>query len=241
MEKGMEVKVVPEAGQVVLREGKALELFQYKGFQYNADTMKSFAGLVLAKAKKESAIVFTNDKGFEAIIDDTVQDRPQDKVSYAFEWSVQAKEWQEILKGEAVFDIKDLLDFLKRRADNEIRDIDRLKYAIGNFRYVTKIDGDFSFADHDNYTFSIKKTDGEGTVRVPKVIIAVIEIFAQSEYFQQMEIEVEVGRPTDETKKPGVTLSCPKFERYLENAKNREAERLGELLEGYLIVAGSIA
>jgi hypothetical protein len=241
METGVEIKVEPVAGQVILREGTVPDIFQYKGFSYAAGTTKSFADLVLAKAKRESAVIFMNEKGFRAILDDTVQDRPQDKVSYAFEWSVQAREWQGILQKSVLFNINDLSNFLKRRTDNEIRDIDMLKHAVHNFRYVTKIDGDFSFEDRNNYAFNVKISEGETTVRVPRVITASIELFAKSEYFQDMEIEVEVSRPKDQSEKPGFLLSCPKFERYLERAKNYEADRLEGLLEDYLIVAGSVA
>jgi hypothetical protein len=238
MENTVNVKIEAQNGELVLRQGKATELFQYKGFTYNLTTAQSFVDLVSEKTDEDHAIIFHNDSGFKAIIDDTVTDRPQDKAIYNFAWSVQAKEWLDILKGSVLFDIKSLVDFLKRREKGEIAEYDKLLYAVQNFKYVTKIDGDFTYADGQNYTFNIKKSDAETTVRVPKVITANIELFKGSGFRQDIEIEIEIGHPTDETKKPGFDLSCPKFDRYLEHAKEREFKTVEGQLEDYLIVNG---
>lgn len=193
--------------ELTVRQGCAPDIFQYEGFRYTADTLDSFAKLVSAKAVKENCVVFCNEKGFHAILDDTVQDRKQDTVSYGFSLSVQAEEWKEVLSKGKVFDIKRLVDFLKRREENEIADIDRLLHAVSNFKYVTNVQGDFSFDDRNNYTFNVKLSDGEGTVRIPKVITASIEILNGSDFRQDIEIEVEVERPKDPSERPCFLLS----------------------------------
>ena len=86
------LETLPE--ELTVRQGCAPDIFQYEGFRYTADTLDSFAKLVSAKAVKENCVVFCNEKGFHAILDDTVQDRKQDTVSYDFPLSVQAKEWR---------------------------------------------------------------------------------------------------------------------------------------------------
>ena len=224
--------------ELTVRQGCAPDIFQYEGFRYTADTLDSFAKLVSAKAVKENCVVFCNEKGFHAILDDTVQDRKQDTVSYDFSLSVQAKEWEEVLSKGKVFDIKGLVDFLKRREENEIANIDRLLHAVSNFKYVTNIQGDFSFDDRDNYTFNVKLSDGEGTVRIPKVITVNMEILQGSDFHQDIEIEVEVQRPKDPSERPRFLLSCPKYPRYYQTAIEQECTLLPEQLPGYLIVRG---
>lgn len=231
--------ITPSTGELIVREGNAPDIFQYEGFQSKADTSDSFAKLVLAKAVKENCIVFCNKKGFHATLDDTVQDREQDSVSYGFALSVQAQEWEKILTAGHVFDVKGLIDFLKRREENEMADIDRLLYAVSNFKYVTNVQGDFSFDDRNNYTFNIKLSDGEGTVRIPKVILANIEILHGSDFRQDIEIEVEVERPKDPSERPCFLLSCPKYPRYYQTAIDWEYTQLLKRLPDYLIVQGS--
>ena len=218
--------------ELTVRQGCAPDIFQYEGFRYTADTLDSFAKLVSAKAVKENCVVFCNEKGFHAILDDTVQDRKQDTVSYGFSLSVQAEEWKEVLSKGKVFDIK-------RREENEIADIDRLLYAVSNFKYVTNVQGDFSFDDRNNYTFNIKLSDGEGTVRIPRVILANIEILHGSDFRQDIEIEVEVQRPKDPSERPCFLLSCPKYPRYYQTAIDWEYTQLQKRLQDYLIVQGS--
>ena len=225
--------------EITVRQGGAPDIFQYEGFRYTANTLDSFAKLVMAKAVKENCIVFCNEKGFHAILDDTVQDREQDSVSYGFAPSVQAQEWQKVLIGGHVFDVKGLVDFLKRREENEITDIDRLLFAVSNFKYVTNVHGDFSFDDRNNYTFNVKLSDGEGTVRIPKVITAKIEILNGSDFRQDIEIEVEVERPKDPSERPCFLLSCPKYPRYYKAAIDWEYTQLLKRLPDYLIVQGS--
>jgi hypothetical protein len=49
------------------------------------------------------------------IADNTVDDRPQDTITYFFALSDQAREWSGILTAEKFFNIKEMSDFLKRR------------------------------------------------------------------------------------------------------------------------------
>lgn len=97
----------------------------------------------------------------------------------------------------------------------------------------------WDIADRNNYTFNVKLSDGEGTVRIPKVITANIEILNGSDFRQDIEIEVEVERPKDPSERPCFLLSCPKYLRYYKAAIDRESTLLPEQLPGYLIVRGS--
>lgn len=235
------LKIYPTGDQIIIREGEApqaLDPYDYQGFQYYALSTKAFARLVKSKGSKENAVIFADDGGFSAILDDTVKDRRQDTVAMAFVPSTKFKEWNQILERGQVFGIKPLVDFLKRRDADEIENIEEILYAIRNFKYVSTITGDFTYDDRSNYVFSYKIRDAEGTVRIPQTIMATIEVFKDSGWPQALEIEVEVQKPSSEGEGPLILLSCPKWPRYYEAAKDYELETLEKEMEGWLLVAG---
>jgi len=236
-----DLKIIPSGDTLTLREGAAavaLDPYDYQGFKYAALSTKAFATLVKSKGSKENAVIFANSKGFFAILDDTVKDRTQDTILLDFILSTKCEEWGAILKGEQVFNIKQLIDFLKRRDENEIENMEEIIYAVRNFKYVSTVTGDFTYDDRSNYVFSFKVKDAEGTVRIPQTIMATIEVFKDSEWPQAMEIEVEVQKPKEEGEGPLLKLSCPKWLRYLESAKDYEFTTLEKELTDWLLVTG---
>lgn len=226
-------------GKVMVYGGEAPEIFQYHGFRYEASSVKGFVELVKAKGVQERAVVFGHEKGFYAVLDDGVKDRELDTVSMPFKHSVICQEWLQILKNGQVLNLKEFIDFLKRRSEGEIENIDELIYNIKNFKYVTNISGDFTYDNRNNYTFMVKAQDAEGTVRIPQSFIMKCEIFKGSGWEQMMEIELEIQKP----KSPGepllFQLSCPKFPRYLQDAKEELYDSMKKELEGWLVVEGS--
>ncbi|GHV50307.1 hypothetical protein FACS1894216_02250 [Synergistales bacterium] len=234
------LEIKPDGGELIIRTGDAPTVFDpYAGFQYTALTPKSFVELVRAKGKQEHAVIFMHGGGFSAILDDTVTDRPQDVINYGFAFSTQFEEWREVLTNDGdAFKIKELADFLKRREPCEIMDADKFLYAVQNFKYVSNITGDFTFDDRNNYVFSIKVNDAEGTVRFPAVINAYIEIFRGSGFVQDIPIEVEIVKPKNPGEEPLFLLSCPTFERYRVKAAEREFEELRNELDGWLVAEG---
>lgn len=240
MNKDKQINVTPVGDTLVIREGRASEIFQYQGFKYTADSTDSLVALVKSKANQPNCIVAYNEKGFAVILDDKVTDRKQDRLVHEFKKSQQYQEWANVLEKGAVFDQKNLIDFLRRREEGEIESIDQLMAAVQNFKYVTNIAGDFTYDDRNNYTFSVKIGDAEGTVRLPQIVLAYIEVFNESGFEQQMEIELEVHRPKNEGEKPGFLLSCPKLRRYMKEAVEFEINKVKKDLDGYLVVAGSI-
>lgn len=233
------INITPVGDQVVIRTGSATQIFKYNGFQYEAYSTDSFIRMVDAKAIQSNAVVAYDDTGMKAILDDTVIDREQDRVRYDFLKSLQYQEFKQILEG-CRMNQKEFIKFLQRREPDEIKDIEKLLYDLMNFKYVTNIEGDFSQADNNNYTFMIKTKEGEGTVKIPQVINAKIEVFNDSGFFQGMEIEIEVYKPKDPGESPGFELKCPKLSRYLKAAVEHEIETLKKGLPDYLIITGSI-
>lgn len=236
----MEMKNVVnvEGNELTIREGIAASVYEYGGFQHRAYSTDSFIKLVNAKADKLHCVIAYHDTGMKAILNDTVVDRDQDTVSYEFRKSLQYLEWKEILEG-VVMTQKGFIKFLQSREKDEI-DIELLLFNVQNFKYVTNIEGDFSQADHNNYTFMIKSKDGEGKVKIPQFLYPQIEIFNESGFMQTVEVELEVYRPKDPTEVPGFKFTCPKLARYLKKAVEHEIETMRTGLPDYLIINGSI-
>ena len=227
-------------GDCIFRTGDAPRIFQYRGFSYEADSTDSFCRLLKAKAANiPAAVVFVNDIGFRAIVDTTVEERPQDKITYKYAFSILAQEWLDVLKGGRIFSIKEMVDFLKRREEGEIVDSEKLMTAAQNFKYVVKTEGDFTRQDNQNYVMAIKVGEAEGTVTVPERFYANLELIEGSGFTQTMEIEIEIHRPKNEQDgKPAFLLSCPKFDRYYDKAKRNEIAKLEHELSEFLVVTG---
>ncbi|CQR73336.1 hypothetical protein SOV_51190 [Sporomusa ovata DSM 2662] len=225
---------------LTVRHGKAPEIFVYDGFNYTADSTDSLIALVRSKGNQPNTVIAYNENGIKAILDDTVKERIQDRINYAFKLSQQYEEWEKILTKGSAFDQRDFIKFLQRREPGEIEDIEFLIGNLQNFRYAINTAADFSRADDQNYTFMIKIGEVEGSVKLPQFLTANIEIYNESEFIQAVELELEVYKPKSEGEKPLFGLSCPKLQRYLKAAVEHEIERLKCELEGYLIVAGNI-
>lgn len=233
------INITPQGNELIIREGNATSVFEYKGFQYDAFSTDSFVRLLQAKANPKKCVVAYDNSGMHAIVDDTVTDRKQDHIGYEFRHSLQCKEWRPFITGASIGQ-RDFIKFLQRRDAKEIENGEALLYALKNFKYVTSIEGDFGQIDDHNYTFAFKTKEGEGTVKIPQTIVVNMEIFNESEFVQPVEIEIEVYKPKEAGEAPGFRLECPKFPKYEQEAAKHEIEKMKEGLEGYLIITGSI-
>lgn len=225
---------------LTLRQGIAPEIFVYDGFRHTADSTDSLIALVKEKGAKPNVVIAYNEKGVKAILDDTVKERQQDRIAYEYKFSQQYQEWERILTKGIALDQKEFIKFLQRREPGEIENIEALIVGLQQFKYVTNIAADFSRADDQNYTFMIKIGEAEGSIKLPQLITANIEVYNESKFIQPMELELEVFKPKSEGEKPMFALTCPKLQRYLKAAVNFEIEHLKSELEDYLIVAGNI-
>ncbi len=232
------VNLTGDQRELTLLQGQAQTPFRYSGFAYHAETTEAFVKLIKAKATKEKAVVAYQHGGMHAILDDTITDRPKDKVIYAFQLSQQAKEWVDILsKNKGPLGQKSFLNFLKRRSVEELPNLEELLFSVQNFRYVTNISGEASYEDSSNYVFGIKVKDAEGTTTIPKAIYPKIPIYKESDFVAAVEIEIDIVKPRDAGEGLGFVLSCPKFERFVEDAQAYEVDTMKKELDGYLIVA----
>lgn len=235
------IEVKSDASEIIVREGKAPEIFVFAGRKFVAGSHRSFVELVKSKADKDNAVVAYNASGAKCIIDDKVVNMPFETIKYEYSLSIQAKEWGEILfsKGR-VFEQKNIIDFLKIRTEEELPIVDTLLNSIKNFKYALKISGDYTFDDRNNYTVAIAVGEMEGTIKIPTLIEMQMELFEESGFKQIFEIEIEILRPKSENEKPLFKLSCPKYLRYEKEAKDNILEKIKADLAGYLVVAGVI-
>ena len=234
----MTVNITGEQKELTILEGAAQTPFRYGGFTYHVETTESFVKLIKAKATKENAVVAYQNGTMQAILDDTITDRPNDRLIYSLKVSQQAKEWIDILgKNNGPMGQKSFLNFLKRRSVEELPNLEELIFSVQNFRYVTNISGEASYEDGNNYVFGIKVKDAEGTTTLPKSIYPKIQIYKESDFVEAMEIEIEIVKPRDAGEGLGFVLSCPKFERYVEEAQAHEVEKMKKELDGFLVVA----
>lgn len=229
-----------EGKEVVVRHGEAPRVFEYQGFQHEVYSTDSFVRLVKEKSSQPNCVVAYNDDKIIAILNDNVIERIQDHVVYAFRKSLQYDEWKEVLTRCTIFDQKTLIKFLQRREPDEVIDMEMFLAMLQNFKYVTNIEADFSRADDQNYTFAIKVGEQEGSIKIPQMIYLNLEIFNESQFTQEIEIEVEVYKPKEAGEKTGFKLTCPKLQRYLKAAVDHEIEELKKGLKNYLIVTGDI-
>jgi len=235
-----QINITPKGDILEFRTGEAKQLYQYDGYQYTAESTESLITLVRSKGSEENTIIAYTDGGIKVILDDTVITRDQDRLKYNYKYSQQFEEFRSILEKGVVFEQKQFIDFLRRREPGEINGQDMLMAAIQSFKFSSIISGDFTYDDQDNYICSFKIGDAEGTVKIPQLITANIEVFNESDFVQTVELELEIKKPRDQSEKPLIALTCPKLPRYLQKAMDHEIETVENELEGYLIVAGVI-
>lgn len=220
---------------IVIRTGAAIEPFNYLGTVYRALSTNAFCDLVIAR-KTDFTVAGYHDKGFSAILNDSITDAERDKVTYLFEDSLQMEEWNAVLDDS--LSQKQLINFLKCRRQDipEVPEYETLLYNLQNFKFVQNIEADYSQTDNNNYTFAFKSRDGEGTVKLPQQFAANIELIKGSNYIQEIEIELEIHRPKSADEKPTFVLHCPKMRRYQEIAKDHEIDKLINALNGQDLV-----
>lgn len=213
--------------------------YHYKGFAYVAQSTQAVIDLVkhLTGEKSGNTIIFYDNERVAVIVDETIQARPQDTISYRFQESLELQDWKKVF-GRPLTQ-KEFIDFLKRRAPEEVQDCDRLMAAAQTIRMATEITGDFLYQDNNNVTVAFKIKDTESATTFPSTLTIYVPIINESGKEDELEIELQVNKPKGEGEKLTFQLDCPKFARYWREAVRAEIDTLGEELPGYLLVAGS--
>ena len=224
-------------GILEIRRGE-MKIFQSPGANYLLESIGAVINLIKSKGSKEHTVIFYNNDSVRVILDDSIMDRPQDKGTYRYAFSEDFLEWENIFGRQLAQ--KEFVDFLRRRPEGQVGDIEWLLANIQKLKLVTEIVEDYQYDDNNNITFMFKSKDGEGNVKLPSVIIATIPLLNESDLIIPLEVELELRKPKSENEKPGFVLTCPKLSRYIREATDHEVEKMKEALDGYLIMAGSI-
>ena len=212
-------------------------VFEPRGFYYRLDTIESIVKLVTSKCKWTNTVIFYNESAINIIMDDTVMDRPQDTACYTFKLSDEFEEWANLFGKQ--LDQRSFVEFLKKRPDGEVVDVDNILANIQNLKVATEIIGDYQFDDNNNYSVFFKTTDGESSVKLPKSILFNQVILNGSDKVFAIEVELELIKPREEREKPRFSLNCPKYDQLKKEAAEYEVDRLKESLPDYLILAGT--
>lgn len=229
------VHITPVGDKVTILHGN-INVHQFQGTRYWLNSLASVVDLVKWKGSKEHTVIFYNDEEIQVILDDTVMDRPQDKATYGFTHSEPFKEWKAVL-GD-VLTQKEFVEFLRRRPQGEITEIETLLSTVQRLKLATQIIGDYAYDDNNNISFMFKIGDTEGSAKLPAVLNVTIPLFNESDKVTKLEVELELRKPKAENEKPVFVLTCPKLNRYLKEAADYEVAKLKGSLDGYLILAG---
>jgi hypothetical protein len=234
----LEVTAAPGCNDLTIRHGEAKKIYQPSGTAYKLDTIDAIAELVKFRGTTEKTLIFCNEEKIGIILDDSIMDRSKDLARFAYSRSDEFDEWAKVL--DRPLNQKQFVDFLKLRQPEEIIGLEGLLAQVQYLQYATSIVGDFSYEDRDNITVGIKIKDSETTTKIPQQFIVTIPLVFGSDKKVSIEIQLELQKPRSETEKPTFTLTCPKFNRYWNEAVNYEVDRLKKLLPGYQIIAGSM-
>ena len=232
----LHIKLDPANKEVIVREGQAPAVYEYKGFQYNLDSVPSIIELINWKGSQLNSVIFVDEKQVHVILDDTVQNRTKDTGTCVFKESLEFQEWRRVLGN--FLNQKDFLDFLKRRPDGEIEIIDSLKAAVQIFKVNCQITGEFNHDDSNNVQVMFKMGEIESSIRLPKMFLVQMPLIYGSDTIMDMEVELEFTVPKAENEKPTFRLTIPKFQRYWQEAIKAELAKLKEALPGHLILDG---
>ncbi|QNB46842.1 hypothetical protein BR63_11290 [Thermanaerosceptrum fracticalcis] len=218
--------------------------FHYTGFNYVAGSAQAVIDLLKhltvdssGKPNPRNTIIFYDEKQVQVIVDESVQDRPQDTIVYRFQESLELQEWKSAFNKPITQ--KAFIDFLKRRNPEEVPDLDQLMAAVQTIRMATEISGDFIYQDNNNVTVAFKIKDAESATTFPSSFEIYIPIINESGKLDELEIELTVNKPRSEGEKLYFSLECPKLPLYWREAVRAEIETIRKELPGYLVVTGS--
>ena len=208
------------------------------GTSYQLDTIDAIAELVKFRGNPQTTLIFCDETQIGIILDDSIMDRPKDLARFKFEQSDEFKEWSTILGKQS--SQKSFVDFLKLRQPEEVAGLDSLLSQIQNLAFATSIIGEFNYEDSNNITVVFKSKDAEGTAKIPQQFFITIPLIFGSDKKLSMEIQLDMQKPREENQRPLFSITCPKFNRYWNEAVQYETNRLKALLPEFKIISGAM-
>lgn len=216
--------------------------YEYKGVRHTVESVPALSDLLLRHGDKVNSIVYFNDANINAILDQSVKDRPFDTAIYAFVASPQADDWRHVFGIE--LSQREFIKFLKSREPGEVEGAEQMiamaKKITGNFKIISE----FTYNDSNNMGVVYQVSDSNGKVieegKMPNeaTLQILMPLLKESENKIWVEIDMELIKPTD-GKAPYFVFSCPRWKTFWRQAVEKAVEDLRDRLIGYLIVAGT--
>jgi hypothetical protein len=244
--KETKINICPKEGTEVIRiitePLQERKINEWNPKTYNLYSMKSVISLAQTKGSRANTVISYSDVSVKVILDDSIQDRPLDRAVYCFEKSQQLLDWEKIF--DKALPQKDLVDFLKRRADSEFIESEfareKLISQVQKIKFITEIKGEFEYDDNSNISVMYKETNGtEGIMQLPGQINICITLLNESDWLGEMFVELELIKPKAEGEKPVIKLTCPKLKSHMLENIMYEVNKLKTALPEYLILSGN--
>jgi hypothetical protein len=232
------VNITPNGDTITVLHGD-LRVHQFSGTKYALRSIDSVIELAITKGSREHTVIFYTPTKVQMILDDSIMERPQDYASYEFAMSEAWKEWKAVL--DKALSQKEFVDFLRRRPDGELSNIEGLLAVVQRLSLATEIVGDYRYDDVNNVTVMFKTKDAEGSAKLPRTLNLSVILLNESEFISDVEIELELHKPKSEDEKPLFILTCPKLNRYWLDATEEAIDRMKDSLQGWMILAGAMS
>ena len=235
----LQVNLVGEQKELVIRQGDAQNIFQYNGFRYETTNTESFIAAVRKFGTEENTVIASSDGKVVAIIDCTVTGRPQDRICLKWGLSPVAMRWGAVI-GKPMQQPQ-FVKFLEREARIEYQTtVEQLLAQVKNLKINAQIIGDYSMDDRNNYTFMYKIGDTEGTTKIPSVIDLYMQMIDGGRP-EIVTIEIEFVRPSNPQEKPTFTFSCPTWQDIFRKSCEYEFEQIKQgVWPGALVICGTL-
>lgn len=231
------IKSEQDTVRVIHESYQQRKVHDWNNKNYQLISTQSVIDFVKAKGSIEKSVIFYNNDHVISILDDTIQDRPLDTGKYQYNYSLNIKFWLDIF-GNPITQ-KTILNFLKRRPSGEVENIEKLIATFQNLSFATEISSDSSYEDDNNLGVVFKSKEKEGMAKLPKEIIINAPIFNESDFIQQIPIEISVKLPKSTEEKLSIIFACPTWDLVRQLAVDYEVVKLKENLNGYLLLCGS--
>lgn len=236
------IHVTPKEGtetvRIIHEPVATRKVHEWNRREYSLTSMQAVVDLVTRKGSTENTVIFYDRDAVRVVLDDTVQDRPQDIAEYQFTLSDQMQNWMSIFSTR--LNQRQLVHFLKRIEPSELENVDMLIANVRKLQVVTAITGDYEFDEHGNVSVMYRESNGkEGLMALPAMMEPCLPILNESDFELVIGVELELIKPKADDERPLVVLTCPKMDVYVKEAVAYEVCKLKQLLPEYLILAGS--
>ena len=224
--------------EVVLREGSAADIFQYKGFSYKTANTESFIATLIKYGNMKSTVIANNEDSMKAVLDHDNQDRPHSWASLSWDMSAEAKRWRSIM-GKQLLQAQ-FVKFLEREARiSGSPVVENLLAQMKGLKINAQIIGDYSMDDRNNYTFMYKIGDLEGCSRIP-ALLQIHFPMLDGGRTEAVDIEIEFIRPSNATDKPMFLLICPTWDDIMQGSIDYEVAEVRAAFPGWLLIKGTL-